>query len=133
LDYRAAGRRLHCPRHRRIFVQREVRPPLVIVGEIQLERAAQRPLVPHDDVVETLAPQGANHAFDERILPRRPRRGVPRPRLAELLGGPRWGRVRGDIQVDDAASVVGQHHNTNNTRNVAVGTVKKSIEASWET
>ena len=34
------------------------------------------------------------------------RRGVPRPRLAELLSGPRRGRMRRDIHVDDAASVV---------------------------
>ncbi len=37
------------------------------------------------------------------------RRGVPRPCLAELLRGPRRGRMRRDIQVDDAASLVGQN------------------------
>ena len=73
LDDRAAGRRLYRPRNRRILVQREVRAPLVIVGQVLLEVAAQRPLVPHDDVIEALAPQGANHAFDEWILPRRTR------------------------------------------------------------
>jgi hypothetical protein len=38
------------------------------------------------------------------------RRGVPRPRLAELLRGSRCGRMRRDVHVDDAASVVRQHH-----------------------
>jgi solute carrier family 13 (sodium-dependent dicarboxylate transporter), member 2/3/5 len=30
--------------------------------------AAQRAFVPHDDVIETLAPEGADHAFNERIV-----------------------------------------------------------------
>jgi hypothetical protein len=34
------------------------------------------------------------------------RRGIPRPRLAELLRGPRRGRMRRDVHVDDAASLV---------------------------
>jgi hypothetical protein len=38
------------------------------------------------------------------------RRGVPRPRFAELLSGPRRGGVRRDIHVDNAASIVRQHH-----------------------
>ena len=46
LDDRAAGRRLDRPRKGRILVQREVSAPLVIVGEVLLEVAAQRPLVP---------------------------------------------------------------------------------------
>ena len=37
------------------------------------------------------------------------RRGVPRPCLAELLRGPRRGRMRRDIQVDDAAAGVRQY------------------------
>ena len=36
--------------------------------------ATQRTLVPHDDVIETLAPERANHAFYERILPGSTRR-----------------------------------------------------------
>jgi len=130
-----------------------------------LQVASQRALVPHDDVIEALAPEGADHACNEWILPGTARRyqhffdthplhgtlrirsvnrvtipndearcGVPRPRLAELLRGPSRCRMCGDVHVDDAASVVRQHTtNTNNTRKVAVGTVKKSIEASWET
>jgi hypothetical protein len=37
--------------------------------------AAQGALVPDDNVIEALAPEGADHAFNERILPGRTRRG----------------------------------------------------------
>ena len=74
LNDRAAGWRLCSPRDRRIFVQREVRAPLVIIGEEKSKRASQGLFIPDDDVIETLPPQGANQALHERILPRRPRR-----------------------------------------------------------
>jgi hypothetical protein len=133
----------------------------VIIGEVTLEVVVQRALVPHDDVIEALASEGADHAFHERILPgtpmRRqhvrdahllhsppnirsvdriaiaddePRRRVPRPCLAELLCGPRRGRMRGHAQVDDAAAVVRQHDEHKQDAEREVGTVKKSIEAS---
>ena len=139
-DDRAAGWRLGNPRDGRIFVQREVSAPLVVVNEVALQVAAQGAFVPHDDVIEAFAPEGADHAFNERILPRRTRRrshfldahllgstsrirsidpitipdhearrGVPRPRLAELLRGPCGGRMGRNVHVDDAASVVRQH------------------------
>jgi hypothetical protein len=128
-------------RGRSILIRREVSAPLVIVGEVEPKVAEQRALVPHDDVIEALAPERADHAFNKRIPPGRmrrrhyffdahllrsrprirpidpitipddeSRRGVPRPRLAELLRGPRRGRMRRDVHVDDAASVVRQHH-----------------------
>jgi hypothetical protein len=140
-DDRAAGWRLGHPRDWRILVQREVSAPVVIVGEVPLQVALQRALVQHNDVIEALASEGANHALNERILPgttrRRQhffdahllhgtprvrsvnritipddeaRRGVPRPRFAELLAGSRRRRVRRDIHVDNAASIVRQHH-----------------------
>jgi hypothetical protein len=34
-----------------------VRAPLVVVDEVALQVAAQRAFVPHDDVVEALAPE----------------------------------------------------------------------------
>ena len=43
----------------------QVSAPLVIVSEIAPKVAEQRALVPHDDVIETLASDGADHAFDE--------------------------------------------------------------------
>jgi hypothetical protein len=73
-DDRAAGWRLGRPRDGSIFVEREVSAPVVVVVEVALEVAAQRAFVPHDDVIEALAPEGANHAFNERILPGRTRR-----------------------------------------------------------
>ena len=119
----------------------------MIVDEVALQVAAQRALVPHDDVIEALAAKGTDHAFHERILPGRTRRcehlvdvhllgstpkirsidsitipddearrGVPGPCLAELLRGPRRRRMRGDVHVDDAATVVRQHDEHEQTR-----------------
>jgi hypothetical protein len=141
LNNRTEGRWLRRPRDGSIFVQREVSSPFMIINEVALQVAAQGALVPDDDVIEALAPEGADHAFNERILPGRTRRrhhffdaqslrgtprirsidpiaipddeswrSVPRPRFAELLRGPRSARMRRDIQVDDAASVVREHH-----------------------
>src|SRR4029450_4570978 len=74
LDDRAAADRLLRPASWCILVQREVGAPVVVVGEVLLEVTAERAVVPHDDVVEALAPQGADHALHERMLPGRTRR-----------------------------------------------------------
>ena len=71
LNDRAGSWRLCGPWDRRILVQREVSAPLVIVIEEQSKRAPERPLIPHDDVIQTLAPQGSDQALHEGILPRR--------------------------------------------------------------
>ena len=76
LDDRAAGWRLCCPCERRILVQGEMRPPLVIIGQEELEGASEGSLVPHDHVIETLSPQGPDQALDEGILPGTARRGL---------------------------------------------------------
>ena len=47
-------RRLHRPGHGRILVQREVRPPIEVVGEVLLKMTPQGAFVPHDDVVQAL-------------------------------------------------------------------------------
>ena len=49
----AAGWRLCSPRDRRIFVQREVRAPLVIIGQEESERASKGSFIPDDDMIET--------------------------------------------------------------------------------
>ena len=58
LHDRAAGWLLRRPRGRRILVQGEVSAPLVIIIQETPEGASKGPLIPHDDMVETLAPQG---------------------------------------------------------------------------
>ena len=73
LNNRAARRRLRRPRDGRILVERQVGSPPVVVDEVVLEVATQRALVPHDDVVEALVADGADHPFDEWILPESPR------------------------------------------------------------
>ena len=74
LEDRTDGWRLGGPRNGSILVQREVRPPLVIIGKVALQVAVQRTLIPHDDMIEALASEGADHAFHERILPGTPMR-----------------------------------------------------------
>jgi hypothetical protein len=127
-----AGWRLDSPRDERILVQHQVGAPLVIVDQVESKVAKQRALVPHDDVIEALVPEGADHTFNKRMLPWRMRRrhhcldahlprstprirpvdpitipddeswrGVPRPRLAQRLCGPRRGRMRCDVYMDD--------------------------------
>src|SRR5262249_55403550 len=66
--------RLCRSRDGRVFVQREVRPPFVIIGHEESERASKRSFIPHDDVIETLPPQGPDEALHKRILPRTARR-----------------------------------------------------------
>ena len=75
LDDRAVRRRLRRPRDGRILVERQVGSPPVVVDEVVLEVATQRALVPHDDVVEVLVTDGADHPFHEWILPGRPTGG----------------------------------------------------------
>ena len=59
----AARRWLHRPGHGRILVQREVRSPLVVIGEVLFEGSVQRTFVPHDEVVQALAPDGVDRPF----------------------------------------------------------------------
>ena len=55
---------------------------------------------------------------------------IVRKRFDHLLSGPAGRRVLGHIEVNQASAVMSKHDQANNTRNVAVGTVKKSIETS---
>jgi hypothetical protein len=72
-DDLAAGRRLGSPRDGSILVERKMSPPVVVVREVASKVTVQRALVPDDDVIETLAPEGAD-PFNKRILPGRSRR-----------------------------------------------------------
>jgi hypothetical protein len=51
-DDRPARWRLSNPRDGSILVQREVSAPVVIIGDVAMQVALQRALVPHDDVIE---------------------------------------------------------------------------------
>jgi hypothetical protein len=62
------------PGRREHLVQREVSSPFVVVGDVLLKMTAQGAFVAHDDVVQALASDGADHPFHKRILPGRSRR-----------------------------------------------------------
>jgi hypothetical protein len=53
---------------RGIVVERAVRAPLVVVGEVVAQAAPKGAFVPDDDVVETLAADRADQALDEGVL-----------------------------------------------------------------
>src|SRR5262249_38200985 len=71
LDDRASSGWLWSPGNGRVLLQREVRTPLVMIGQEADERASKGPLIPHDDMIETFATQCPNQALHKRILPRR--------------------------------------------------------------
>ena len=54
-------------------------------------------------------------------------RSIIGKRFDNLLGRPLGCRMRGDVEMHDVPVVVAHHHKANSMRNVAVGTVKKSI------
>src|SRR5215469_12658613 len=51
-------------------LSRELRTPLVVIVQEELERASKGPLILHYHVIETLPPKSANQALHERVLPR---------------------------------------------------------------
>ncbi len=74
-DDAAMIRWLDRARFGRVLVESEVRARGVVVAEVAAQTLSQVSLVEDDDVVEDLAADAANHAFDEGVLPRRARRG----------------------------------------------------------
>ena len=52
----------------------------MVVGEVLAKDAAQVSLIELDDVIQTIPANGTDHAFDERILPRRSGRCSHYPR-----------------------------------------------------
>jgi len=70
----AGSRPFDGPPAGRVFVEREVRPSAMIVREVRGQDAAQMPLAEHDEMVEALAPHGADEAFRKWILPGTARR-----------------------------------------------------------
>ena len=138
-DVAFAGR--HDPsRNRRVLVERQVSPGLVVVRLVERHESPDACLVEPDHVIETVATRRSYKALDEWILPRCvrsrdhvlnshrlrgglegiecmvaimnqiPRRLVPGKRFAELLSHPRRRWMRRDRHVPDAAPIVGEQH-----------------------
>ncbi len=70
-DHSSHRWRLHRPGNRRIFRQAQVSARFLIIVKIGSQNAAQAALVEDEDMVETLAPNGADQPFDISILPGR--------------------------------------------------------------
>jgi hypothetical protein len=68
-------RELDWPGVRRILVEREVRPTLMIIVEVGCQDAAQVRVAEDENVIQTLAPDRTDQALGERILPGAVRRG----------------------------------------------------------
>ncbi len=66
--------RVHGPRFRRVFLQREVRPGFVIIRQERLHMPVKRSFVEDDHVVQALAANRTNHALHVSSLPGRARR-----------------------------------------------------------
>src|SRR5207237_10592004 len=124
----------------RILVEREVSTRPVVVREVASQGAAQVPFAKNEDVIQTLAPDGADEPLREGVLPRALRRredftdahalhalpehltvdrvaiaqevgrgGIVREGVHDLLGRPSGGGMLRDVEVEDAAAVVGKY------------------------
>ena len=74
-DHLGKSGRLDRSAERRIFCKRQMRPAAFVVGKIALHSSTQRSAVPHQDVVQAFASDGAHQPFRKGILPRGLRRG----------------------------------------------------------
>ena len=73
LDYLAHFGRLDRSRIGRILAERKVSAtPVIVLANESSKQSPQMKLVHHDDVIDQFSPQGADHAFDVRPLPRGP-------------------------------------------------------------
>jgi len=68
-DHRTVSDRLYGSRRRCVFLQRQMRPGAVIVGHVPANHAPEMRLIQNDHMMEALAPDGSDQAFDIRILP----------------------------------------------------------------
>ena len=131
---------LNWPTMGRILVERQVSACAVVVREVASQGTTEVSFAEDDEVILTLAPDGADEALREGVLPRAVRRRqdftdahalealpehvtvdrvavaeevgrgrVVREGVHDLLGRPGRGGMLGDIEVEDAAPVVGEH------------------------
>ena len=70
-DHTTIGGWFHLTPDRRVAVQGEVRPAVVVIDEILAQEVSEVLVIKHDHVVKALAPDGADDPLDVRILPRR--------------------------------------------------------------
>ena len=90
-----ASGRLDDAFRRSILAERQVRPRPLVVRHVGPKDPAEMPLIEDDDVVQTLAADRADDAFDVGILPRRARcradgretEGLDRPTERRVEGG----------------------------------------------
>jgi len=139
-DDPAEFRPLNSPAVGRVLIERKVSTRPVVVRKVASQGAAQVAFAKDEDVIQTLAPDGADKPLREGILPwavrgrqdftdahalhalpehvpvdrvaiaeEVGRRGVVREGVHDLLGRPGWGGMLGDIEVEDAPPVVGEH------------------------
>ena len=148
-------------RLRRIFGQGQMRARFAVVMKVASEGLPQRPLVPHNHVVQALPANGSDQSLHVRILPRRLRRRdhfIPMPFATAVTSFPKIAsrsriKYRGAWSHGNASRICCAVHSsvgcsvtlklkcttrrrswerttkTNRTRNKAVGTIKKSIDA----
>ena len=69
-DDRTELRRFDRPSIGSIFLEREVSAGPVIVHEVRRQDSSKVTLAENDDMVQALAPDGADESLHERILPR---------------------------------------------------------------
>src|SRR5438445_6510781 len=72
-------RRLHVPRDRRIPLQGEMRPGLVVVEDVLPENPPEMALVENDRVDEAFSADGPDHSCGVGVVPGRLRRGEDLP------------------------------------------------------
>src|SRR5881397_2922669 len=123
-----------------ILVEREVSTRPVVVHEVASQGAAQVPFAKDEDVIQTLAPDGADEPLREGILPgavsrredftyahalhalaervavdgvaiaeKKGRSRIVRERVDDLRGRPGSSGILGDVEVEDAPAIVGEH------------------------
>jgi hypothetical protein len=85
-DHRTIPQRT-CPASRCLLFQPEMRPVLVIVGDVIGEKSLQMSLVQRDYVVEQLTAAAANPALSHSVLPRTSNRRSHRRNVHRFDGG----------------------------------------------
>ena len=84
---------------RRVLVERPVRSRAVVIRDVGSQHPSEMPLVEDDDVVQTLAADRPDDAFDVGILPGGARRGAHGPEPERVDGST-------ECRIEDRVAVV---------------------------